>query len=100
MAPLRAGHNTFVRQMVLQIPTILSRCRRDNARAWPIRGPYDCVEMDTTLCSRDQPADAAAPEDERNVIPPRRDLREGGRRVEIPLPRRRLRWRHHRIYVE
>ncbi len=37
---------------------------------------------------------APAPEDERRLLPPRRDLREGRHGVEILIPRRALRGRH------
>ena len=45
MAALRANHYSPVRQMVLQISTILSRFGRDDERARPRSGPYDCLRL-------------------------------------------------------
>ena len=45
VAALRASNHPFVRSLVLQISTILPRSRRDDARAWSLSGPYNCLRL-------------------------------------------------------
>lgn len=55
--------------------------------------------MDPALCSGDEQADAAAPQDERHLLPARRDVRESRDRMEVFVPRGRLSRADHRVYA-
>jgi hypothetical protein len=91
VAALRAVAHLALRPLVLPLSALSPGRRGDAARARTVGRSHDRLEVGAALRPGDQRAYAASPEDERHVLPARRDVREGRLRIEAPLPRGRLR---------